>query len=470
MMIGIFSLSCSPAVNAMMFPWAWSGAHSKEYYEQATEWERQKQELAAKEEFRHKQEITDQMGYELWMSAADTSRQNIENKESGRSSTGGSYRYTSRSRVKKDKVDTFLSTVLGVYSYFADRNTSRKSTKTNKTSQSATIKLKDVEYSKQGFKYYQQKNYDQAIVQYTQAINVKPDNAYYWEMRAGSYLGKKEYQKAIADYNQMVALKPEVFSYFERGHAYFEAGDYDKAIADFTQALALKPDDITSLRMRGLTYEQKKDYQNAEQDYKRVMSLKPDDTGIQKSLERIKEKKNNASSATTAVSPAVQIAPITPKAESSTLTVDDYSNLAFAYYQKEDYDNAIVNYTQAIKLEPEDDYYWEMRAESYRNKKDYPHAIADHNKVIQLAPDSYNYFERGITYYEAENYDAAIADFTQALNLESDDVTSLTMRSLAYEQKKDYQQVAADCKRILKLKPNDANATEILERVEQKMK
>lgn len=113
------------------------------------------------------------------------------------------------------------------------------------------------------------------------------------------------------------------------------------------------------------------------------------------------------------------------------------------FYQKEDYDHAISEYTEAIQLEPNNDfvnasvYYY--RGLAYRYKKEYDKAISDFNRVILLDPVRANaYYYRGIAYYHKEEYENAIRDFNQAILLDPSDPAAYYYRGVAYrEQGKD---------------------------------
>jgi len=51
-------------------------------------------------------------------------------------------------------------------------------------------------------------------------------------------------------------------------------------------------------------------------------------------------------------------------------------------------------------------------------KNNYDKAIADHNQAIRLSPnDAVFYAGRGVVYNEKKDYDKAIADFNQAIRL-----------------------------------------------------
>jgi Flp pilus assembly protein TadD len=128
-----------------------------------------------------------------------------------------------------------------------------------------------------------------------------------------------------------------------------------------------------------------------------------------------------------------------------------------AYYEKKDYDLAIADFTQAIKLTPNDGYTYNDRGKAYIGKKDYDLAIADLTQAIKLNPnDNNNYYYRGIAYYEGKkDYDRAIADFTDTIKRVSGNASAATQyRANAYYDKKDYDHAIADFTQLIKFVPN----------------
>jgi len=90
---------------------------------------------------------------------------------------------------------------------------------------------------------YDQKNYDRAITEFTEAIRLNPNYELAYYYRAETYVLKNDYDKALADFDQAIRLSPNDDDNFsERGYVYILKNDYDRAIADFNQALRINPD------------------------------------------------------------------------------------------------------------------------------------------------------------------------------------------------------------------------------------
>ncbi len=68
-----------------------------------------------------------------------------------------------------------------------------------------------------------------------------------------------------------------------------------------------------------------------------------------------------------------------------------YKNRGNAYYNKKDYDGAIADYNEAIRLDPSQALTYHVlayvnRARLYFDKEDYDRAIADYSEAIKLDP------------------------------------------------------------------------------------
>jgi tetratricopeptide (TPR) repeat protein len=65
-----------------------------------------------------------------------------------------------------------------------------------------------------------------------------------------------------------------------------------------------------------------------------------------------------------------------------------YCNRGSAYLEKKDYDRAIADYDQAVKLDPNDAAAYLGRGSAYLKKGDYDSAYADMEKVLQINPNN----------------------------------------------------------------------------------
>ena len=68
-------------------------------------------------------------------------------------------------------------------------------------------------------------------------------------------------------------------------------------------------------------------------------------------------------------------------------TAEDYNVRGNSYYNKADYTNAIADFTQALKMEPNNAVFFANRAEAYFAAGDYNKSLADANQALKIQPD-----------------------------------------------------------------------------------
>jgi len=103
------------------------------------------------------------------------------------------------------------------------------------------------EYNERGKEYYNNGDYDRAIVDFTEAIRRSSADVRYRGNRGSAYYAKKEYAKAVADFTEIILLDPKNTVYRNyRGDAYSAMNEYDKAIADYETAIKFNPSDANA--------------------------------------------------------------------------------------------------------------------------------------------------------------------------------------------------------------------------------
>jgi tetratricopeptide (TPR) repeat protein len=92
-----------------------------------------------------------------------------------------------------------------------------------------------------------------------------------------------------------------------------------------------------------------------------------------------------------------------------------FNNRGLAYAERGDYDRAIADYNEAIRLHPRIAIAFSNRGNIYA-RSDYDHAISDYNEAIRLNPRNAIFFSnRGEAYNNKGEYDHAVADFNEAI-------------------------------------------------------
>jgi len=130
---------------------------------------------------------------------------------------------------------------------------------------------------------------------------------------------------------------------------------------------------------------------------------------------KTESEKIKAEMAKQANEPKIVISGLLPELENS----DAYYSRAKKYDAAKDYNQAIDDFSQAIRLDPKNALYYIARGQSYFNKGYWKECSNDESQAIKLEPqNAYYYSLRGNTYRFSKKYDLAIADYTKAIELD----------------------------------------------------
>ena len=130
-------------------------------------------------------------------------------------------------------------------------------------------------------------------------------------------------------------------------------------------------------------------------------------------------------------------------------------------HQRRNLDNAILYYSNVIKLDPVDRlltataYY--KRGHVYRDQGNLDQAIADYDKTLELNPDyveAYSY--RGAVLKDQGDCQGAIESFNRAIELNSTSALLYLNRGVTYHSMDDTDNALADYNRVIELDPNYA--------------
>ena len=129
------------------------------------------------------------------------------------------------------------------------------------------------------------------------------------------------------------------------------------------------------------------------------------------------------------------------------LSADDLLARGTIHSNNKDYDRAIANFSEAIRLDPNSADAYVLRGIVYKNKENYEQAISDLTKAIAIDPNDAGIFKvRGMAYNEKgcdliepgddskaiKNFEQAIADFSKAIEIEPKDAEAYALRGGAY--------------------------------------
>lgn len=126
-----------------------------------------------------------------------------------------------------------------------------------------------------GNMYYDDRDYDRALMNFEEAIQLNPHNADAAYGRGNVRMRQGQSAAAISDYDVALQLNPDFADALgNRGLAHHLLGDFASALTDFNQALAVRPSAI-DFSNRGLTYYAQRDYMRAIADTDEAARLDP---------------------------------------------------------------------------------------------------------------------------------------------------------------------------------------------------
>jgi tetratricopeptide (TPR) repeat protein len=341
--------------------------------------------------------------------------------------------------------------------------------------------------------------FDDAIADYDEAIRVHPDYGLAFNNRGLALVRKKDNERALSDFTRSIELLPKFAApSYNRGLIYFNRGDLDRALSDFDDAIRKDPKAGRHFASRAAAHEKKAALDAALQDLDAALALESANVPWLMSRAQILQQKRDFVRALADVDTilrlqpkngdaanlkaALRIAALPPEAatcidKSKGAKVQlpacikviqagtaEPETLAFAYNvraesfsEKFDYDNAIADLSESIRLFPSAATYTN-RGIRYRSKGEPQRAIADYDEALRLDPKyGFAFNNRGNTYIDLGDFDRGIADIDAALTF-TKFVALYNNRGRAYGLKGDFERSLADFQEATKINPKGFNS------------
>ena len=306
-------------------------------------------------------------------------------------------------------------------------------------------------HSRRGDQRLFARKYNEAIEEYSRAIELKPDYAPIYSIRGYVHRIKGDFESAIKDYNKLIELRPDnADAYCDRGIAYSKKGEFARAIQDFNKAIQLKPDLADTYNGRGLTYHQMNEVDLAIEDYNTAIRLRPDFAKAYNNRALAYRDKGNVDKTIEDTSKAIEFQPNFSYA---------YNNRGNAYVRKSITSLAIKDFNKAIHLNPKFAEAYCNRGVAYENRGEFECAIEDYTKAIELQPDyAEAYNNRGMVYNKKDEIELAIENFSKAIEIDPKSANAYSRRGHAYSVKGEFDRAIVDHNTAIELNPNLAEA------------
>lgn len=295
--------------------------------------------------------------------------------------------------------------------------------------------------------YLKARQHDKALEDANEALRLAPASLKVFEARAGLFQARGEDDMALADFDTMVRLEPgNADAFHARGtHLLFRQNKYDRAIADFSEAIRLAPDDAGHYAQRARAYQLKGEGNKALADYERAERIRP--TLEAGSTAAAYEMLGDLDRALAAANEGVKIKPG---------SATSYIQRAEVYIKKKQYDKALTDLSEALRLAPngpEAAVAYANRAVILNRREDYQRELADWDKVIEIYHDAGGYRSgRALTRLLVGDTEGAIADADEVVRARPVGLSYMN-RCGIYIQLKQWDAALKDCDEALRQEP-----------------
>jgi tetratricopeptide (TPR) repeat protein len=130
------------------------------------------------------------------------------------------------------------------------------------------------------------------------------------------------------------------------------------------------------------------------------------------------------------------------------------TNRGLAQTRKGAFDDAIADFDNALRIDPDDGRARNARGIAFRRKGEYDRAIADYDVALRRNPrDVRALNNRGVAYRWKRDYDRSITDTSAAIAVDPKYALAYSNRAVAYRLKLDYPRALADHDNAVRLTP-----------------
>lgn len=349
-------------------------------------------------------------------------------------------------------------------------------------------------YSNRGVLHMQAEKYDEALLDFTKAIELNSSDALNYFYRAELYLFFEEYPKAFADYHQAIELNPhDPELYRQRALGYALSGSWDEAVADlklagrkenqinnsqnelglnafatgsfkkaanhFDQIIKLNPQLAVGYQNRAAAFFQDGQFDKALLDLQMAIQINPCDFALYQMRAQVLMVIPTSSEVQEREFLQEAISNLLNALELNATEASLYQNLAAAYSFLHDLDKASNCLEQLLALTYPEDHSKILKnlAVLYYEQGEFEKALSNCDKAILMACKEHKiYLLQGLCLFEAGQFEEAIASYEQALKAGCDPIDVYYMRAQAYFSLSRFEHALEDISKAVEVQPGNA--------------
>ena len=227
-------------------------------------------------------------------------------------------------------------------------------------------------------------------------------------------------------------------AYINRGLVKNELGDYDGSIADYNKAIEIDSKCALAYNNRGYTKYKKQDFKGALEDYNKAILLNP----------KFKMALDNKA----------QLLLNVCMEDDKDFIEKYYISFGIREINEGNFDEAIINFTEAVKHNSKSDIGYFYRAVAEHNLGRMDEALKDYTKSIEINKKMVDaYYNRGQILYKT-NPKLALDDFVSAVALDPKFIDAYYSIAAIQKSFGQYEDAIKNLDKILEIEPQAVNA------------
>jgi len=336
-----------------------------------------------------------------------------------------------------------------------------------------------------GRSQYELENYKKGLEDYRRAVELAPGDAMKYVNRGDVYLAMEKYDLAMRDYEKALKLDPKSgIAFYGRATIEVKRGNYNEALKDLDQAIKFGGDMKTSCLLMGFINFKLKNYEDSIRDYEKVLQMEPASDVALLGIARNLAAKKEASRALKFLDKVDKIRRMTEDKDTRKIRTGQYikpeevaQTRAFAYFELDDYDNAIKYCNKYLEKGGKSLEIYEILGLSHFLKGDDKKAADAFKRWLKSNPDpkdAEGYHDLGWACLLTGNTARALECFNKSVELDPESFVPYLGRGKIYFERGDYKRAKADLEKSLSLKPDTVREKELnislLKEIEKKEK
>ncbi len=316
-------------------------------------------------------------------------------------------------------------------------------------------------FYKAGTDFVESQKFNDAIVQFTAALELEPSNSDYYLARGSAYMEISKFQEAKTDFEKAIVFAPKNSdAYVSLGAACNKMGQFEEALKHLNRASGLdkRNNKIYPEKVITLIGLERFDQALKVSDTSVILKDTPMDyyyRGI------IYNRLNNDLFARREFEKSISKDKKLPEPRLALAELFLRTNLP---------QDAMEQCNEILKNDDRNTAAYLMRSNVYKKNLDFPSAINDLSKNILIEPDNPEfYLYRGQCYQEFNQHTNAINDFSKYITIKSDNPDAYFARAKSFEEIMNYERAMQDYNKITELSEFDVRARKMLKDAQDRL-